>query len=156
MDFYNLISKGYDELYGEEQRIKLNIIKENLGINKNDLLLDVGCGTGLADFKCKVIGVDQSKDLIQQCKNEKLQAIAENLPFKDNSFDKIVSITSLHNFGDIEKSIKEMKRVGKNDFAFSIFKKSINFNLIEKKIRENFNIKKIVDAKQDWVFICVI
>ena len=32
MDFYNLISKGYDELYGEEQKVKHDIIKANLNI----------------------------------------------------------------------------------------------------------------------------
>ena len=46
MDYYNQISKGYDELHGLEQLNKLNVIKNNLNIKNNDLLLDAGCGTG--------------------------------------------------------------------------------------------------------------
>lgn len=155
MDFYKLIAKGYDKLYGEEQEIKHRIIKENINIKNTDLLLDVGCGTGLADFDCKVIGVDPSIELLQQNHmQEKILARAENMPFKDNVFDKVISVTSMHNFDNIEKSIKEIKRVGKKDFAFSILKKSNKFDFIEKTIKKNFNVKKIIDGKKDWIFIC--
>ena len=162
MDFYKLISKGYDELYGEEQRIKHDIIKANLGIKNDDLLLDVGYGTGLFDFNCSIVGIDPSIELLQQSKNKqndyniknKIQAKAENLPFKDKVFDKVISVTSMHNFDDLKKGILEIKRVGKKDFAFSILKKAKNFEPIQSEIKNNFSIEKIIDAKQDWIFIC--
>jgi len=156
MNFYKLISKGYDELYGEEQKIKLSIIKENLKIKKDDLLLDVGCGTGMSsDFECEVIGIEPSIELLKLNRNnKKILAKAENMPFKDMVFDKVISITSVHNFDDIGKGIREMKRVGKNEFAFSILKKSKNFGFIEREIKNNFKIKKIIDGKKDWVYIC--
>ena len=81
-------------------------------------------------------------------------ARAENLPFKNNSFDKVVSLTAIHNFDDISKSIKEIKRVGKRYFGFSVLKKSSKFNLIQEEIQTNFKIKRIVDGKKDWIFIC--
>jgi len=65
MDFYRLIAKRYDELYGDEQSMKYNIIKENLEIKNSDLMLDVGCGTG-HNFNCKVVGMDPSTELLQQ------------------------------------------------------------------------------------------
>lgn len=155
MEFYKLISRGYDELYEDEQKIKISIIKENLNIKSKDILLDVGCGTGLSsDFNCKVVGIDPSIDLIKQNNNNKIMAKAENIPFKDKIFDKVISMTSLHNFDDIEKSIKEIKRVGKKDFAFSILKNSKKFNFIEEQLKTNFKIKKIIDGKKDWIFIC--
>ena len=190
MAFYDSIAPGYDELYAEEQRIKLGIIKENLDIKTNDLLLDVGCGTGLSsDFDCEVIGIDPSMELLQQSnnnendnkkqsiiknaqkskifgtnsigfnnkttnKNNKVLGMAENIPFKDNAFDKVISVTAMHNFDDIVKGMQEMKRVGKNDFVFSILKKSAVYKLIEKEINENFNIRKIIDDKKDSIFIC--
>ena len=155
MDFYRLISKGYNELYGEEQKVKLNIIKENLDIKSTDLLLDVGCGTGISDFDCKVLGIDPSVELLKQnLERQTVLAKAENIPFKDRSFDKVISVTAMHNFDNIEKSMEEIRRVGKKDFAFSILKKSSKFDFIEKEIKENFNIKKIIDGKKDWVFIC--
>ena len=81
-------------------------------------------------------------------------ARAEYIPFKDNSFDKIISVTSMHNFDDISRGIQEIKRVGRNEFAFSILKKTKNFDLIETEIKNNFKIQKIIDGKQDWIFIC--
>ena len=60
----------------------------------------------------------------------------------------------MHNFDDIGNSIKEIKRVGKKDFAFSILKKTKDFDLIENEIKNNFRIAKIIDGKQDWIFIC--
>lgn len=158
MDFYKLISAGYDELYGEEQEIKLKIIKENLGIMNSDLILDIGCGTGLFEFNCKFVGIDISIELLQQNNNQNnyysILARAESIPFKDHVFDKVISVTSMHNFEDIKLAISEIKRVGKNIFAFSILKKSRFFDGIEKQINKNFNVKKIIDGKQDWIFIC--
>lgn len=165
MDFYNSIAKGYDRLYGEEQEAKLKIIKDNLDIKITDLLLDVGCGTGISSrFNCKVVGIDPSIELMHQGKNsskmhrgcKKILARAENLPFKSKVFDKVVSVTSMHNFDDLEKGIKEIKRVGKGDFAFSILKKTKYFEFIEKEIKNNFSVKKNIDAKQDCIFICGI
>ena len=160
MDFYKLISKRYDELYGEEQKVKHDIIKANLNIRNDDLLLDVGCGIG-SDFECKVVGIDPSMELLQQNndKNDydsinKILAKAENIPFKVNVFDKVISVTSMHNFDDFEKGVSEIKRVGKKDFAFSILKKAVNFESIEREIKNKFSIEKIINAKQDWVFIC--
>ena len=155
MDFYRLIASGYNELYGEEQKVKLNIIKENLDIKSTDLLLDVGCGTGISDFNCKVLGIDPSVELLKQnLETSVILAKAENIPFRDRTFDKVISVTSMHNFDNIEKGIEEIKRVGKKDFAFSILKKSNKFDFIEKIIKENFNIGKIIDGKKDWIFIC--
>jgi len=160
MSFYKLISKGYNELYGEEQSLKHNIIKENLDIKISDLLLDIGCGTGISsDLNCRIVGIDPSIELLRQNNpldhiSNKIMARAELMPFKDNVFDKVISVTSMHNFDNIEQGIKEIKRVGKKYFAFSILKKSRFFDLIEKKINENFNVKKILDGKKDWIFIC--
>ena len=158
MDFYKFIAKGYDELYGEEQEIKHRIIKENLEIKNNDLLLDVGCGIG-HDFNCSVIGIDPSIELLRQNNpldyiSDKILARAELMPFKDNAFDKVISVTSIHNIDNITQGIKEIERVGKKDFAFSILKKTKHFNLIENEINQNFNVKKIIDGKMDWIFIC--
>lgn len=157
MDFYRIISAGYDGLYGEEQKIKVEMIKQNFDINMNDILLDVGCGTGLSsDFSCKVVGIDPSLDLIRQNNKSKIVARAENIPFKDKTFDKVISVTSLHNFESVGKGIREIERVGKKDFAFSILKKSSKFDAIEKEIKQNFDILKIIDGKKDWIFICVL
>ena len=156
MEYYNSISKGYNELHREEQLSKLLIIKNSIKINKKTRILDVGCGTGISsDFNSFVVRIDPSASLLKLNKsNKKIIGMAESLPFKDNSFNCVVSITSIHNFNDIKKSISEMKRVGKDDFVFSVLKKSNKFGLIEKLIEKNFKIDKVVEEYKDIIFFC--
>ncbi len=154
MNYYNQLSKGYNKLHKEEQLKKLSIIKKNIKINKQDLLLDVGCGIGISSkFNCKVIGIDPSTGLLRLNKNKsKILGIAENLPFKSNTFDYVISVTSIHNFKDIGKSLKEIRRVGKKNFIFSILKRSNRLSEIKKEIKNNFKIKRIIEEEKDVIF----
>ena len=154
MSYYNKISKGYTKLHKEEQLKKLSIIKNNIKIKKSDLLLDVGCGTGISsNFNCKVIGIDPSFQLLKLNKNKnKFLGDAEKLPFKSNFFDFVISVTVVHNFKDIERALKEIKRVGKNNFVFSILKRSNRFNEIKKLIKKYFRIEKEIEEYKDIIF----
>ena len=154
MNYYNKISKGYNKLHKEEQLKKLNIIKNNIKIKKSDLLLDVGCGTGISSkFGCKVIGIDPSAELLKLNKNKnKFLGNAEKLPFKSNVFDFVISVTAVHNFKDIERALKEIKRVGKNNFVFSILKRSNKFDEIKKSIKKHFKIEKEIEEDKDIIF----
>src|SRR3989338_2149031 len=142
MDYYDSISKGYDELYREEQIKKLKIIKSKIKVRKNSKLLDIGCGSGLStDFGCFAVGIDPSLGLLKNNKNKmKIKGAAEMLPFKDGSFDWIISVTAVHNFDGAEKSINEAKRAGKDNFVFSVLKKSKKFDMISGIIHKNFKV----------------
>ncbi|MBI2660351.1 methyltransferase domain-containing protein [Candidatus Woesearchaeota archaeon] len=155
MEYYNIISKSYNELHKEEQLNKLSIIKANVKIGKGAKILDVGCGTGISsDFECFVVGIDPSIGLLRQNRNIKLQGVAENLPFKSGSFDYVISLTSMHNFSDIQKSISEMKRVGRQNFVFSVLKKSKKFEAIKSLIEENFIVESVVEEERDMMLFC--
>ena len=155
MDYYTLISRGYNELHMEEQLSKISIIKDNIKIGRSSKILDVGCGTGISsDFGCFVVGIDPSIGLLRQNKRLKVASAAENLPFKSHFFDYVVSVTSLHNFSNIAESIREMKRVGKRDFVFSILKKSKKFEGIKGHIEKNFRINKVAEEEKDSIFFC--
>ena len=156
MNYYNSIAKSYNELYKEEQLNKLSIIKENIKISKETKILDIGCGTGISsDFDCFVIGIDPSTELLKLNKNGiKVLGTAENIPFKDNSFDYVISVTAIHNFKNIENSINEMKRVGKKNFVFSVMKKSEKFSLIKEMIAKKFIVEKAVEEEKDAIFFC--
>ena len=155
MDFYNQIAKGYDGLYLEEQSSKLSIIKSSIETGNNTKILDVGCGSGISSqFECRVVGVDPSIELIKQNPKPKIIGIAEMLPFKNNSFDYVISVTSIHNFKNIKKSIGEIKRVGKENFVFSVLKKSVKFDLINELIQKSFIIEKVVDGGKDVIYFC--
>src|SRR3989338_6756437 len=72
MAYYDVIAKGYNELHSGEQLNKLSIIRNNIKINKNTKILDVGCGTGISSgFDCFVAGIDPSIGLLRQNKNGK-------------------------------------------------------------------------------------
>ncbi len=149
--YYDSIAKGYDELYKEEQLKKVKIILEELKL-KDESVLDVGCGTAFYDYMIKnYTGLDNSRKMIKYKKNC-VYGEAENLPFKDKSFDVIICVTAVHNFSDIEKAIKEMKRVCKKKIAISVLKKAKDFDKIKELVKKNFDVKEIKEEK-DIIFI---
>ena len=155
MEYYDAIAEGYDGLHKEEQLNKLAIIKGNIKISKDSKLLDVGCGTGISsDFKCFVVGVDKSIEMLRQGKGLNVNSCAENLPFKDKVFDCVVSVTSIHNFSSIKKAMGEIKRVGRQCFVFSVLKKSKKFEGIKRLVESSFQIDKVIEEAKDSIFFC--
>jgi ubiquinone/menaquinone biosynthesis C-methylase UbiE len=167
MNYYNEISQGYEELYKEEQIKKLNFIKEfleklNIKIKETDKVLDVGCGTGLTTRAWPSknrIGIDPAEKLIEKAKQKDKNsnyviAPAENIPFKANTFDVVVSITAIQNFQDIKKGLIEIKRVSKNLIILSFLKKSEKKEFILNLIKSLFKIKDIIEEDNDIIVIC--
>jgi ubiquinone/menaquinone biosynthesis C-methylase UbiE len=113
-------------------------------------LIDIGCGTGyftqfLGSYCRSIVGIDISMDMIKYAvKNHKgsnikyLIANAENLPFKDGSFDMSVSVTAVNFFGNPAKSISEAVRISREKIFIGVLNKwSILFVL--KKIKGFFS-----------------
>tara|TARA_Y100000310_G_C20702985_1_gene831825 strand:- start:12549 stop:13016 length:468 start_codon:yes stop_codon:yes gene_type:complete len=153
MNYYTKIAKSYNELHGEEQAKKMVVIKSLISPKKNESLLDVGCGTGLSsDWDCQVVGVDPSFGLLKQNEKPTVQGFGESLPFKDNSFDYIISVTALGNFFDVDKGLREMKRVGGN-VVVSFLKRSDKSDTIMKAVKKVFTVKKIVEEEKDMILL---
>ena len=141
MEYYNKIAKGYNELHKQEQLKKINIIKKL--IKPKPLALDIGAGTGISSKPFKAIALDPSINMLKQYKGIKIVAKAENLPFKDNTFNTIISVTALHH-SDIKKSLKEIKRVSKKDAKISI--------TILKKSKIRLTKFKKIEEKKDFIY----
>ena len=163
MNYYDTIAPGYEELHEKEQLEKLNIIAEHIKPKPapTDKLLDVGCGSGVSTrfWKCDRTGIDPSQELLKVAKQKDPEgnyvlAPAEKIPLPDNSFDIVISITAIHNFSDPEQGLKEIKRVGKKDFAFSVLKKAKNYAQIENWIEQMFKVVKKTEHSKDTIFIC--
>ncbi len=155
MSYYNEISSGYNELHEQEQLKKIKIIKQNLKVSGR--LLDIGAGTGIStkpfmeDADC--ISLDPNEEMLRQSPAKQVIGTAESLPFPDNSFDVIISVTSFHHF-DLEKAVKEIKRVSKptTKYAFTIFKKAKDFKKIRDLLKNNFNLREF-DEEKDLILV---
>jgi ubiquinone/menaquinone biosynthesis C-methylase UbiE len=171
-EYYNHIASGYDELHGEEQIIKLELIGKELNSNPklkdflktNQALLDVGCGSGISTgfFKAKAkFGVDPSSELIKIAKKnyptaEFKVAGAESIPYRDKSFDTVISLTAIQNFNDLSKGLEEIKRVGKKDahYILTFLKKSPKHKDIDATIRMKFDVIKQIEETKDIIYFC--
>ena len=163
-EYYDQIAEGYEELHKEEQEIKIDFIKKRLSeyfeIQQDHNLLDVGCGTGITTipWPCKRTGIDPAKKLLKRGnKKEEVEYVlgkAENIPFDNDSFDIITSITAIQNFEDLEKGLEEIKRVGKDFFIITYLKKSQKAENIEKIIKEVFIVKARFEEDKDIIFFC--
>ena len=97
-------------------------------LNSSSRVLEIGCKKGFLVHDLKRLvpgisctGIEDHLYPIKKCKKEVKKFIKysnfTNLPFKKNSFDCIIAISSIYtyNFGDLLKIFNEIKRVSKND-----------------------------------------
>lgn len=107
---------------------------ERAGLQPGLRVLDVACGTGNATIPAAqagadVTGLDFQPDLLEQARERAAEAgvevdwvegDAQNLPFEDDSFDRVLSALG-HMFApDHERTAAELKRVTREDGTISI------------------------------------
>jgi ubiquinone/menaquinone biosynthesis C-methylase UbiE len=159
MTYYDDISEGYEELHKEEQQKKIDLIKKLLKPKQDEKLLDVGCGTGLTTepWDCIRFGIDPAKKLIAKARQkDRIKysvAPAEKIPYPDNFFDYVISITAVQNFSDIRQGLKEIKRVGKEKFVLTFLKKSKNSERIDSLIKKLFKENKKIEEEKDMIYL---
>ena len=157
---YNSSFQHYDKRYGEIQLKKYIRFFENKKIqNKN--ILDAGCGTGLlleyifqnnkrnALPRYKYTGVDIALNMLKEF-HLKLEGLGakrivnlvladiENLPFRNNVFDEIFTITVFQNLNDIAKGLDNLVSVGKSrfDVVISILKKASGLEIFDTLVKQ--------------------
>lgn len=118
---------GYRYMAGRWAPVAQAMI-DHYGIEPGDKILDIGCGKGFLLYEISLLvpgveiyGIDISSYAIENAKEEikdRLQVgNATKLPFPDDYFDLVYSITTLHNLHnyDLDKALREMERVGKKN-----------------------------------------
>lgn len=118
-DRYDSTAEFYDRRYREIQKRKFQALRSHL--REAGRVLDVGCGTGLfldeiSEPGRSVVGVDFSADMLEEARENSTDAYlvsadADNLPFRDKSFDAVISLTLLQNMPEPRRTIREMARV---------------------------------------------
>ncbi len=122
-------STGYGGYhYDGRWRKVADAMVERYGIKAGDKILDIGCGKGFLLYDLtqavpgvEVKGIDISEYAILNAKEEIKDFVqvanATSLPFKDDEFDFVFSLNTIHNLycQDAFQALKEMERVGKKN-----------------------------------------
>jgi SAM-dependent methyltransferase len=112
IDFdYNKGGIGYANYRRTDPRIA-KYIHEALG--SAGTVLNIGAGSGSYEPGDRyVVAVEPSEVMRAQRKTPAVIAAAESLPFDDNAFDASMALTTIHHWKDLEKGLREMRRVTK-------------------------------------------
>lgn len=139
-DFLNhFLSFGID-FYWRKKALKLT------KLNPDSILLDVACGTGDVAIQAKKMGVqniygaDFSHNMLKLFNKKSkwidgylTQMVAENIPFKDESFTNITVAFGVRNFYDIQEGFNSFYRILKSNGKATI----IEFRMPSNKIINN-------------------
>ena len=133
--------------------------KEFYNLTAESRILDVGCGKGfmLYDFaqlipEIMVAGIDISEYAIANAKEEVKPFVkvgdARELPFENNSFDLVISITTVHNLEreGCKKSLQELERVSSGGKFITV---DAYFNDEEKKRMDMWNLTALTYMHTD-------
>lgn len=117
---YDRIGDNYSQTRQEDSRWK-DLITEALGDART--VLNVGAGTGSYEPTDRyVLAVEPSSTMRAQrppTSAPSLVGVAEDLPFDDDSFDLTLAILTVHHWGDIERGVSELRRVGRRTIVLS-------------------------------------
>jgi len=118
---------GYGGMrYDGRWRVVAENMVKHYGLKPGDRVLDVGCGKGFLLYEftqacpgIEVAGLDISEYAIQNAKEEVRPFLrvghANHLPWPAQTFDLVISITTLHNLQcfDLDQSLREIQRVSR-------------------------------------------
>jgi len=144
-EYKNKVRERFDELaqsysssaleFIRDKRLKL--IKKH--IKKDDKILEIGCGSGnlLRFIECdNIFGIDISENMVKEAKKTISNGTfeigdAENLPYENDSFDKVLISEVLYYLPDVDKAISETRRVLKKDGLILITTLNKKYNFVK-------------------------
>jgi ubiquinone/menaquinone biosynthesis C-methylase UbiE len=119
-----LFAAVYDPLSARSERKFGADLKRQLLANAHGRVLEIGVGTGLSFLHyppdVELAGVEPSPHMLKRARRraaelgrkvELVEAPAEQLPFADDSFDTVVSLTVLCTVRDAQRTLGEIRRV---------------------------------------------
>lgn len=131
---YDSVAELYDDTFEDiaVREDELRWLRSELGDTSDMRLLDIGCGNGaflskLAPQLREAVGVDISEKMLEQARKRNRryshlsfqQLQGPQLPFPDNSFDRVISVLSFR-YLDWDPIVKEILRVLKPGGEFLV------------------------------------
>jgi ubiquinone/menaquinone biosynthesis C-methylase UbiE len=125
---YDRLAEKYDQRWQGYILSTLKCIISSIELDGSETILDIACGTGELERLIisrhpnqKITGIDISIKMLDVARRKSeayknvnyIQAQASKLPFRNNSFDIIVSANSFHYFLNPQAAVGEMSRVAK-------------------------------------------
>jgi ubiquinone/menaquinone biosynthesis C-methylase UbiE len=124
--------KPFDENYQQYERwfdrnkyayqSELKVIEHVIPEEENGVEIGIGSGLFAKPFNIEV-GIDPSVEMLKLAAKRGLKVcrgVAENLPFKGNSFDFALMVTTICFLDNTEKALLEVERVTKPNGSFII------------------------------------
>lgn len=147
---YDKTSDIYNSRYRSVQFEKYSRTLKDIDLSGK--ILDLGSGTGLLSIflKKKLISIDISQKMLIKSNSKNVQGDMVKLPFKDNSFDTVLSFSALMNSNSPQKTINEVYRILKPKGVFIVtYLKDFDFT---KDLQRKFKINESIDCKEDICF----
>ena len=118
--YYDRVANKYDLWIANRQKRQLDVIAQYLTHPLQHPVLDIGAGTGLAYSYLDIDGIalDLSMAMLRQGTGRRCQGNWLTLPFRDNCFGTVFSVSALDTQTDPMPKLIEMKRVLKIDGYF--------------------------------------
>ncbi|MFE3251284.1 class I SAM-dependent methyltransferase [Streptomyces sp. NPDC059209] len=111
---YGAIGGGYAEHRRPDERIAARI-DEALGLSRT--VVNVGAGTGSYEAADREVTAVEPSAAMRAQRPARLpaavDAVAENLPFGDDTFDAAMATFSVHQWNDCAAGLREMRRVAR-------------------------------------------
>lgn len=154
-------SEFYVKKYGNHFSMK--IFSQLISYKKYDSILDIGCGGGQLVNSinnnidiAKIYGIDPSNKMIEisnksiKSSNIKfLKGYAENLEFKNNSFNIVLVLNSIFHWKNINNGLEEIFRVMKKNSILYIGEERLKDGYLHgnQEIKNCLDLKKILIQK---------
>ena len=170
---YDQSAMVYDTQYYEEQEAKIKAALLGFTLEKENIILDAGCGTGLlfprvANRVKLVVGVDVSVSIVKQVKKRVkdhintalIRADADFMPFPNGTFDFVFAVTLLQNMPKPFWTLAELKRVTKHNATIIAtgLKKTFSqedFTLLLREAGLEIKALRHDENLKDYVAVCV-
>jgi ubiquinone/menaquinone biosynthesis C-methylase UbiE len=117
LDHFDWLAPVYDRVMGPPDRERM---QELLRLPSAGTLLDAGGGTGrvaagLRPLVDSVVVIDLSRKMLRRAQAKggllPVRGVTERLPFRDESFDRVLVVDALHHFRDQRDAIRDLVRV---------------------------------------------